>query len=644
MYQPSTPPPRPKPLDFPGFSALIPVFSLLFLAFYFTFVVLYNFIHNFYPPVDASQILHPYRQFLGRDGIETPFMFSAFLVYVGAAYLAINLWDVFAFRFSQLWGLVCLVPVLAVLLTTRSTMLVPPQTVLATVTLACSVLFVIVLSYLISHRHDTYRWSLSLSLWLIFALLLFSSLGIPGVNDYGYFIAPALKIMQGEPVGSFYMQYNLLGTSLFVAMLKLRFDLLQMQLTLAALFFIWFIFYYRLICVLVEDRFLRFCFMLALVIVRLLANLGDPTSLPQVLPLRLDLWVPLFLVLHGFGLVSPVTMAVFGIAYVLDDVFGLFCLAVYLPFLAAGVFQIVRRGNAASLPPRGLAIGLTVVAACIGFHFYCFHSFTAPAASLYRNLQIGFMPISTHSVFWIFLALLPYCLYLFHDEGHQDRRTECLFLVGIAGFQLVYFYGRSHENNLLNISGILLLLIFLGISQLERLYGFRRLASGLAAGFVVVAAVAFGGQILGKLQLSVKHLTKGPLFEARELDDLMNHSPDFAGFYPPGQKIFVVSYYDAYYNYRHQLPQVGYMVPFNAHVYQAELRGFLVDLFKQGYKVVLWEAGGESQSLAWLAQTHGIYDIMIADNAAKTESAFVVVGRGRFAELQCVKRADLSLP
>ena len=207
------------------------------------------------------------------------------------------------------------------------------------------------------------------------------------------------------------------------------------------------------------------------------------------------------------------------------------------------------------------------------------------------------MPISTHSVFWILLALLPYCLYLFHDEDYQERRTECLFLVGIAAVELVYFYGRSHENNLLNISGILLLLIFLGIGQIERLYGFRKLASGLAGGFVVIAAVAFGGQILGKLQLSVKHLTTGPLFEAREVDDVMSHSPDFASFYPPGQKIFVVSYSDAYYNYRHRLPQVGYMVPFNAHVYQAELRGFLVDLLKQGYKVVLWENGeGHSQA------------------------------------------------
>jgi hypothetical protein len=82
------------------------------------------------------------------------------------------------------------------------------------------------------------------------------------------------------------------------------------------------------------------------------------------------------------------------------------------------------------------------------------------------------------------------------------------------------------------------------------------------------------------------------------------------------------------------------MVPFNARVYQAELRGFLVDLFNKGYKVVLWEEDGEHQSLAWLAQMDGIYDIMIADNEAKTEPAFVIVGRGRFAELEYIKRAE----
>jgi len=644
MSQPSTRPLRPKPFDFSSLSSLIPVFSLLFLAFYFTFVVLYNFIHNFYPPVDPSQILPPYRAFLDRDGIETPFMFSAFLVYVGAAYMAIKVRHAFAFRLSQSWGLVSLVPVLTVLLTTRSTMLVPLHNALATITLICSVLFVVILSYLISNSHNTYRRYISLSLWLIFAFLLFSSLGTPSVINYGYFIAPALKIMQREHLGTFYMQYNLLGTYLFLAMLKLRFDLLHMQLTLATLFFVWFIFYYRLICVLVEDRFLRFCFMLSLVMVRLVANVFDPTSFPQVLPFRLDLWVPLFLLLHRFGVVSPITMAVFGIAYVLDNTFGLFYLAVYLAFLYAHVFLIVRGGNAASLPQKGLALGLTVVACCTWFQFHTFHSFTAPAASLYRNLQIGFVPISTHSVFWILLALLPYCLYLFHDDDYQERRSECLFLVGVAAVELVYFYGRSHENNLLNISGIFVVLAFLGIDQIERLYGFRKLASGLAAGFVVIAAVAFGGGILGRLQLGVKHVTRGPLFEAYELDDLMNHSPGFASFYPPGQKIFVVSWDDAYYNYRHQLPQVGYMVPFNAHVYQAELRCFLVDLFNQGYKVVLWEKDSMNYSLAKIAQLHGISDIMISDAHAKTENEFVIVSRDGFWELEYVKRADFREP
>ena len=461
MCQPSTPPLRPKPFDFSGVSTLIPVFSLLFLAFYFTFVVLYNFIHNFYPPVDASLILRPYHHRMNKDGIETPFMFSAFLVYVAAAYLAIKVRAVFAFRFSQPLALISLVPVLGVLLATHSTILVPLHNILAVVTLICSVLLVLILSYLISNSRNAYRRYIFLSLWFGLALLLFSSLDSLsvsdyGLNDYGYFIAPALKIMQGEHFGSFYMQYSLIGTYLFVAMMRLRFDLLDMQLTLAALFFVWFILYYGLICVLVEDRFVRFCFMLSLVIVRLVANLADPTTMPQVLPFRLDLWVPLFLVLHRFGVVSPVTMVVFGIGYVLDNVFGLFYLAVYLPFLAAEVFQIVRRGNAASLPLKGLAIGLTVIAGCSGFQVYCFHSFTSPGASVYRNLQIDFMPISTHSVFWILLALLPYCLYLFQEEDYQERRTECLLLVGIAALELVYFYGRSHENNLLNISGIVL--------------------------------------------------------------------------------------------------------------------------------------------------------------------------------------------
>jgi hypothetical protein len=50
---------------------------------------------------------------------------------------------------------------------------------------------------------------------------------------------------------------------------------------------------------------------------------------------------------------------------------------------------------------------------------------------------------------------------------------------------------------------------------------------------------------------------------------------DFASFYARRQKTLVVNFEDAYCNYRHLLPEVGYMAPFNAHVYEGELRGCL---------------------------------------------------------------------
>ena len=406
-------------------------------------------------------------------------------------------------------------------------------------------------------------------------------------RDYGFYLGPALKLIQGEKLDSFYMQYNLLGTYLFKWMMDLGFKLIQMELTLRIIFIFWFFLYYKLATKLIKENFLVFLFMTALVTLRFLSLMRDPVFNAQITPIRLDLWVPLLFIVYKFGFFSPITAVVFAFNYVLDNFIGFLYLIGYLLMIA--LLFCIRKYRNQAVNFQGLFFLALPIIVSVVFQLYFFGSLLSPAGKIYRDINYGLIPILPHSMFWVIIAILPVYLYLVLKEESIKYQLTSLFLLILALLQLVYFYGRSHENNILNISGIFLLILFMCFDKLIKLNLARSVIYVVASLFILLSASVFAKFAFPKLSLAYSHLSHGKLIETHPLDKVIDNNPDLFSVYPSEQKIFVMSNYDSYFNYRYHFDQKGWFTPFVANVYLDDTVKLLKDMVSNGYKVVLWE-------------------------------------------------------
>ena len=391
--------------------------------------------------------------------------------------------------------------------------------------------------------------------------------------DYGYFIGPGLKLLQGERLGSFYLQYNLIETFLFTAMIAAGLKVHWMAVVLSALFIGWYVIYWQIARRLFQHRFIALLCMAALVVTRFLAIRDHPVMWPQVLPLRLDLWAPVLLSVIAWGLFSWRTSLVFGITYALDSTFGFLFAAVYAAALAVAWWW---SGDGKAGLRRGLLLILPAVAVgCC--HKLVFGSFVSPAASHYLGVQIGFLPISSRSLFWPITMFIGWAAALFALHHKDSTARIGLLLAAFAAVQFVYFFGRSHDHNLLNISSVWLFLIFLAVDQAIEI---GRARIFIAAGIVLALTVMSTWQFAPKVKRMGEKLRSGVWIVPHPLETALD---DNLGRIDPNTVLADSA--DAYLNYRLGLPQRGFYVPFEANVFMNDTAAWMDQQIREGRHV-----------------------------------------------------------
>ena len=261
------------------------------------------------------------------------------------------------------------------------------------------------------------KFSTILILWLAFTL--FTILTIPvlrGVTtDYNFFIAPALKFLQGEPLGSFYLQYGLGEIVLFKYMLTLGLKLHHMQIIQSIIFSCWYFLYYFLALKLFKEKFFIFLFLLSLVLFRFIATPYHPILSPQGNMMRLDLWVPLFIIVIYFKILSPVTSLAFSTAYVFDNFFGFLYFLVYLSVIFA--LSVLKKLQNERIHIKTMILILVPVIASVFFQYHYFGSLFSPSAKLVDDLDYWQMNISPHSMFWVSILVLGLFLYIIQKKN-----------------------------------------------------------------------------------------------------------------------------------------------------------------------------------------------------------------------------------
>ena len=441
------------------------------------------------------------------------------------------------------------------------------------------------------------------------------------LNDYSYVFAPALRLIDHFRFSDIYFQYDLFLSLLAAAWMKLRISLQYFpvlgQLSFFA-FFLTSLFWSRRFFV---NKQLSYYLLFALVLMRVYAPLFDPLSAFQLAPLRLDLWLILFVIAYEKGVYSKWLGAVLGLLVIFHRAFGLIYVLSYFELLAVlwlvDLFQsrLTWRGFGASLKKHLVLAwpNLAFVAAGLATAALMFGGLSPEAASTYRQIGIGFASIYEHSFYWYVPVMFAVALVLLLRKRVRlgARYFQAgVFLILLAVGNSLYFFGRSHELYIIYISAVLLYVFFLfldlvfsGDDGFDQSRLGRKLAIAVPTIFVVTIAFCYSGRIYDKLKIQVRNLAVGRGVYAWSLEDMPDVLKPVTG---GSRKVYFMSNRDfAYYYYWGYVPQGRYS-PYSTWVFKKDALNFIQGLLENGYYVVVpeGEVSDQSEMLAGLRYGH----------------------------------------
>lgn len=438
--------------------------------------------------------------------------------------------------------------------------------------------FVIFIAYRFSKLTGKLLLLFSSLFWVSFGLLVTLSIREASYIDFNMFVGPALKLLDGDAFGSFYMQYGLFETLVFKQMMTFGFKLYEMQLVLSLIATIFFILYYRVALRFIENRFLVFLFMLSIILVRFLSLSFPIASSPQANPIRLDIWLPLIYVVSRFGILSPLTSLTFSAVYLADDFFGFLFLVVYIASILIYSKKSLRK----------IVVLLVPIFLSIALHTFTFGSIFSQAAGIVSGLHYWQLPISHLSMFWSVVFVLPLYLYLVTREKKDNSKVAALMFLAFAQLELIYFFGRSHEHNLLTTSGILILLFYIALDKIRVTYKVRTLTYVMSILLIFISSTLFSKMIVLNFKTAYTNSVRKQLSSVNKIDVFIDSNPNFLESFG-NRDIYILSQNDSYFNYRYKLRQLGYYSPFFANLYKEETISYMKSLNDRGYTILVEE-------------------------------------------------------
>ena len=244
--------------------------------------------------------------------------------------------------------------------------------------------------------------------------LCFLPTSLPWTLDESCILAPALRLAHGSPLREIYMQYDLFPSLLGIAWTN----------TGASAYSFWFVCaagYYAVLLglfVIARRLFVRAQLaapmLAALVVVRLCSPMVDPTAIPQVTPLRLDLWPLLVAVAMASGLRRWTVGLAIALLYLFSRSIGELYVASYALALSADFFARRYATPSAERAPlsvdlraalRETAPALALVALSLVIGRVIFGDFVSEGLEMYRRLGVGMMRVDRTSFYWWLLPM-----------------------------------------------------------------------------------------------------------------------------------------------------------------------------------------------------------------------------------------------
>lgn len=473
--------------------------------------------------------------------------------------------------------------------------------------------------------YDKFGWLVKGVMVLFMAFAGFIMVYPASLPDLSFVMYPALRLMHGFKVSEIYFQYDIFLSLLAVLWLKLNNSLASFAYLGQFSYFLFFIASFFFADKYFKSKGLSVLFIIALVLIRYYGPEEQSVSIFQVSPLRLDLWIIPLIIAYWKGVHHWLVGLAVGLLVLFHRNLGLIYLGSYVEVLFAVLLLDILSalkdkqagGTVSSVISRHIranAVSIGLIVASVALCFILFKEMFSKSALIYRELGIGMLPIGRHSFYWyvpVLLSCLTALLYYFRNKLGERYTATSLFLVLLAVGESMYFFGRSHENNILNISGILILALFVlfdvlmylsptaAVDAVPQGKGKQPTAKKsfvpggkvyvvLPLVFIFLTGYFYSGRISEKADMQLSNLQQSqlvvPLMEI-PVDTAAVRKVTFGS-----DKVFFLDFnIDFYYYYYGNYVPQGYYNPLEAWVFKKDLRAFLQNLLDKGYYLVYYD-------------------------------------------------------
>jgi hypothetical protein len=462
------------------------------------------------------------------------------------------------------------------------------------------VMFILWLLIKIAKRREKIA-DLSIILFLIPICFIATSPISP--SDYSYIFAPALRLLKHFEIKDIYFQYDLLLSFIAAIWMKLNINLnffqILGQLSFYVLFLVSFFFSKRFFI----NRRLSYYLLVSLVLVKIYGLICDPVFVFQVTPLRLDWWLLILIISFASGVYNKLLGIALGILIIFHRTFGLIYAIGYLEIISVLflldfmddkiLFQTfktkIKKHFSLCLPNVSILIISFIISLAIS------GTASLEAASTYQKIGIGFLPISAISFYWYFPVLASATVVLLIKKRKNlsiNYFNSSLLLVALSIGNSIYFFGRSHENNIINVSASLIFVLFLFFDLLffqqtaddPMQYKWRKIKFALLPGLLVLMITFFySAGIIEKSHIQYENILKHQTIYPMPISLNISKVRQLTG---NSDKVYFTGIYDFYYYYYGNYTPQGRFSPYMSWVYKKDMIGFMQNLLNDGYYIV----------------------------------------------------------
>ena len=232
------------------------------------------------------------------------------------------------------------------------------------------------------------------------------------------------------------------------------------------------------------------------------------------------------------------------------------------------------------------------------------------------------MQIKDHSFYWFvppMFSLVIILLFRLRACTSSRYTTTGFLLIYCAIGNSIYFFGRSHENNIINISIVLLFVFFLMLDLIARLFQAGNKAASpsllcrhgveaMAFSLIAVIIIWYSPNIVRKVAIQIQNIKKDqpiypPAVDSRPSKGYLDRLRETTG---NSRQVYFIDISDFKFYYYGGYTPIGYCNPFWTWLFTSDLNRFLQGLLDNGYYLV---CNGELKYLLANLQYNNTSDI-----------------------------------